>query len=269
MEKVHALKPEFIEELYNKWKEDFSSKPHSDFLDYLSSTYDENNIKENLLPGDNGVFIDDDVIHRLNTLSRVGTKVEWDLHASKILFGGVNNSGLGIYSLDENGDKVPISTVYATDLRLWNYLCLFKLRPYTQKRWGDSKDIKRLFINTLSNEKVSRHPIMRLYWTAFLCYDKTRNDTLELLPLLWTNNDFMTQVTERSQANMRDQLQWMLEFCQQSNNYKILFEEKSEEGYTKYRKFLKLYLAEDRIYEFADTEKDYFQSILKTILEIC
>jgi hypothetical protein len=225
-------------------------------------------LQDHILPGDNGLYIDDDVAFRVNQLRRNGTTANWDLEASKLLFQGIGN-GFGIFQKDENGNRLPLDMIYATDTRIWNYLALFRLKDYTINRFGTSKSSKRLFINRLSNEKVTRHPIMRLYWTAKLCYDPNRGDTLKLLSVLWEKEDFMTQVTERQQSNMRRQTQWFLEFCNIPEKSKIIFSEKSIEGDFVYRKLLKLYLAEDRISVLADMDKKNFLRILDDLLKIC
>jgi hypothetical protein len=266
-EKVYALKPSFIMELHEEWKSDFSSLSNSEFIKHINQKYKGDKLLPHVLPGDNGLYIDDDVAFRINNLSKVGTEANWDLDASKLLFEGCGN-GFGIFQKDENGKRIPLDMIYATDTRVWNYLSLFRLHSYTKNRWGESKDSKRLFINTLSNEKVTRHPIMRLYWTAQLCYDPLRNDSLELLPVLWKTNDFMTQVTERQQANMREHTQWFLDFCKDPKNSKIL-NEKSSDGYKKYRTLLKLYLAQDQIYVMANTNKKHFLSIIDDLLKAC
>ncbi len=109
---------------------------------------------------------------------------------------------------------------------------------------------------------------MRLYWTAYLCYDANRQNSLELLKVLWTTNDFMTQVTERNQANMHQHLKWFLEFCDVPEHNSILFREKSIEGYAKYRKLLKLYLAENNIFTVSDMSKAQYDTLLKELLKV-
>lgn len=267
-EKIYALKSSFIKELHEEWRSDFSTLTNSEFIKHINQKYKGDKLLDHILPGDNGLYIDDDVAFRINNLSKVSTEANWDLEASKLLFQGCG-SGFGIFQKDENDNRKILDMIYATDSRVWNYLALFRLSDYTINRWGESKDSKRLFINKLSNEKVTRHPIMRLYWTAQLCYDPLRNNSLELLPILWKSNDFMTQVTERQQANMRKHTQWFLDYCSDPDKSKILFNEKSSEGYTKYRKLMKLYLAEDRIYVLADTDRKHFVEIIDDLLKVC
>lgn len=267
-EKIFALKPSFIQELHQLWKDEYSSGMHADFINYINEKYKGDTLNSYLLPGDNGIYMDTDVVHKINTLGKVGTEADWDYEASKILFNGCGN-GLGIFQKDDNNNRIPLNMIYATDTRIWNYLSLFKLKNYTIKRWGNSKDSVRIFVNQLTNAKTTRHAIMRLYWTACICNDTSRKDNLQLLKVLWTSEDFMTQITEREQSNMRIHTQWFLDFCSLPENNQKLFDEKSNEGYTKYRKFLKLYLAEDRIYMLGDTDRVQFEEILNSLLLAC
>ncbi len=150
--KIYALKPSFIEKLHNIWKEDYSSTGHEAFLNTINQEYGGANLKQYVLPGDNGLYIDEDMAFRLNKLRKVGSETNWDYEASRMLFMGTGN-GFGIYQLDSDGRKIPLDMIYATDTRIWNYLSLFRLNEYTARRWGNSKDSQRIFINSLTNRK--------------------------------------------------------------------------------------------------------------------
>ena len=174
--------------------------------------YSEENIKQYILPGENGVYLDTEIALKINNLEKSGSEAQWDYEASLLMFGDTRDK-MGLYQKDIDGNRIPLDAVYATDTRIWNYLSLFRFSQYTMKRWKISKDSKRIFVNRLSNEKATRHAIMRLSWTANICHDPGRDNQLELLSTLWKTNDFMTQVTERQQSNMRTQTQWMLIFA--------------------------------------------------------
>lgn len=267
-EKVFALETSFIEKLHDEWKRNFSSFSHPDFLSFINEKYSEDNLKPYLLPGENGVYLDPEIALQINNLDKKGSEAHWDYEASLLLFGEMRDK-MGLYQKDNDGNRIPLDAVYATDTRIWNYLSLFRFGQYTIKRWGGSKDSRRIFINRLTNEKVTRHAIMRLYWTANICYDPVRDNQLELLSVLWKTNDFMTQVTERQQSNMRIQTQWMLDFCAIPENEYKLFKEKSIEDRFKYLNFLKLYLAQNELYTMSDMGKKEFNEILYDILESC
>ena len=267
-EKLYALKPEFVSELYDNWTSNYQDKTLKEFLSDIHRTY-SNDLKKYCEPGDTGIYIDEEVLFLLNNPSSpFSSKSKWDLHSSKLLFDG-NQNKFGIYRKDENGNRIPISIVQATDSRIWNYLSLFKLNNYVIERWGNSSDSIRMIIRNLSNVNISRHAILRIYWTAFLCYDKNRIDNLELLETLWYSEDFMTQVTERSTANMRTQIQWFLEFCSEPTRETQIFKTKSIEGYSNYRKLIKLFLADSQIFTLSQSTKEDVCSLLEESLEAC
>lgn len=257
--KVPALKIEFIETLLNKWYNDYHDKTIEDFLSVIKLEYGSD-LQNYIVPGDTGVYIDKDVANILNNSTKNGRGVaEWDKDNSRILFG---EDGLtALYSYDQAGNKIRLNAVQSSDIRIWNCLSLFILSGYTSNRWGDSKDTKRLFVNSLTNEKVSRHSIMRLYWSAVICFDHVRQNKLELLDTLWKSEDFMTQVTERSLSGMNEQIRAFLEFCSRDEN-KAVFKEKSSEGYVKYRKFIKLLRADSNVLALTMMTDDEITNLL-------
>ena len=125
------------------------------------------------------------------------------------------------------------------------------------------------FASSFGNAIFSRHGILRLYWTAYICDDKARSDNLELLPTLWQIEDFMTAVTERSTANLKVQVQWFLEFCADDANNDELFNKKSIEGKRKYLKMAKLHLADSKLITFQNSSRAEFDAYLKESLAAC
>lgn len=261
---VPALKVEFTQKLINLWYEDYQGLTIADFLDGIAAEF-EGLKDEYIVPGDTGVYIDDEVVFQLNCRSAAGReKYTWDKDSSVLIFG--TEKQCGIYSKDADGNKIPLNSVQASDIRIWNCLALFILREYNKRRWGDKSNANRLFIKSLSNGNVSRHSIMRLYWSARICYDRARVNKLELLNTLWKSEDFMTQVTERSTAGMADQIRFFLDFCSQDKN-KGVFTEKSFEGYLKYRKVIKLLLADSNVLSLTMLNKDEMHLLLDQNLE--
>jgi hypothetical protein len=266
--KVYALSQGFMNKLYEEWTDLSNNESISDFLSLIKNKYSVAN-SEYFVKGDTGIYFDNAIIDRLNTEKQNQRKdFEYDFDSSRLLYYG-DNKGPGLYSVDENGNHSPLKYLSATDPRIWNYLSLFVLNEYTIKRWGDSKDSKRLFLSRLSNERISRHSISRLYWSADLCYDSDRVNKTELLEALWHNEDFMTQITERSTADNKQQLQWFLEFCKKPNNIKKIFNTESSEGYKVYRKLIKLSLADQDIFNIGSMEKNQFLELLQDNLEAC
>ena len=264
--KIPALKVEFIESIIDRWYSGYQGLTLSDFLNDIYTDYGQT-IEDIIVPGDTGVYIDDEVKFKLNLMSSIGrTKAEWDRDSSNLLFGTEETPGL--YSYDQDGNKIGLNSVQASDIRIWNFLSLFTLREYTVKRWGESSDALRVFIKSLSNANVSRHSVMRLYWSARICYDSTRVNKLELLNTLWKSEDFMTQVTERATSGMNDQIKFFLNFCARSD-ISVALNEKSSEGYVKYRKLIKLFLADNSVLALTMMSEKEIHLLLEQNMEVC
>ena len=142
-----------------------------------------------------------------------------------------------------------------SDIRIWWYLAIFKLYKYSKHRWGNEKDISKRFLTTsFTNGNCSRHSILRLYFSAFLTFDKKEHKLINH-DIIWNNQDVWVAIAERSQANMRGHLKWLLEFL--SINMDILTK-KTEEDKDAYREFMKLYNAYNRITVVSHLDKDDF-----------
>jgi hypothetical protein len=263
--KLRALSINFIESLISRWDDDFQGLQLKKFIETINTEY-QDNLSPYFVQGESGVFIDTDVVNALNNYQPRGGKAEWDKDCSSIIFGTDLNPGL--FSYNPEGEKVPINEVQATDLRIWNYLSIFILGKYTINRWGDSRDTVRLFIKSLSNSNISRHSVTRLYWSAKICYDESRDNKLELLNILWKTEDFMTQVTERSTAGMKEQIIYFLDYCSKEENA-VLFTEKSAEGYVKFRKLIKLLLADSNVLALPVMNTDEMNMLLDQNFEAC
>ena len=266
--KIYALSQSFMNTLYDEWTEKFYDQSISDFLFYIKAKYKFLN-SESIVRGDTVIFFNPEIIESLNNEIQNKRKYfEHDFKSSELIYYG-DYECPGLYRIDERGSKIPLDFLAATDPRIWNYLSLFVLNEYTINRWGDSKDGKRIFLSRISNEKISRHSIARLYWSAGLCSDQNRSDNTGLLRVLWSSEDFMTQVTERSTSDNKIQLQWFLEFCNKPENTNRVFNLRSSDGYPIYRSLLKLFIADDLIYNFGNMEKNQFDEICLINLESC
>jgi hypothetical protein len=266
--KIYALSQSFMNTLYDDWTEQFYDQSISDFLGYLKAKYTFLN-SESIVKGDTGIFFNPEIIESLNNENQNKRKYfEHDFKSSELIYYG-DNKCPGLYRIDENGSKIPLDFLTATDPRIWNYLSLFVLNQYTVNRWGESKDGKRIFLSRISNEKISRHSIARLYWSGGLCSVQNRTESIKLLRVLWSSEDFMTQVTERSTSDNKIQLQWFLEFCNKPENINRIFNLRSSDGYPIYRSLLKLFIADDLIYNFGIMEKNQFNEICFINLESC
>ena len=75
----------------------------------------------------------------------------------------------------------------------------------------------------------------------------------------------MTQVTERSISNTKEQILFFLEYCSNKELEKILFKTRSNEGYPLYRKFIKLFLADSNLLTIANCNKDEIENAYKLV----
>lgn len=262
--KVYALSQNFMNNLHEEWLNFANDKTLSDYLVFIKNKY-SHIVSDFFVKGDTGVFYDKEIIKKLNTENNTN-KAEFDCYASKLLYYGTHNNP-GLYKLDINGNKVPLDYLSLTDPRIWNYLSLFLLNDYSNNRWGKSKDKDRVFLSRFSNEKSSRHSITRLYWSAELCSDTNRTNKYELLEILWKDEDFMSQITERSTSNNKVQIQWFLEFCMSTENADIIFKKKCNKGYPLYRYLLKLFIADDSLYNLGTFHRDEFFKLFNENLQ--
>jgi hypothetical protein len=259
--KVYALTQNFMNQLYDEWVERFSDTSISEYLEYIHLEYKTISEKQ-IVKGDTGIYFDIDIVSKINKdLSHSDKNIlQSDLACSKLLF-GTSDTNLGLYRINERGSKVPINFVNATDPRIWNYLSLFVLRDYTNARWGQSKDSKRIFLTRISNERISRHSVSRLFWSAQLCHNSTKSNGLELLSILWHSEDFMTQVTERSTSSNKVQLQWFLELCNEPQYKSKVFSKNSMNGQYNYRSLLKLFVADELVSDLGMMDRDQFEEL--------
>jgi hypothetical protein len=263
--KVFALNPEVAAEIVDAWDNEFEDKNIVDFL----VAYDKHHHLEKVAPGDTGIYIDSDVVGRFQMAEFSGLPPkDQDLLYAKLLF-GENEKEPGVYYLDENGKKNSLTVSQATDPRIWNYISLYILHDYVMERWGETRKISRVILRSTTLNSTSRHGILRLYWSAFLCADCKRENMLELLDQMWFSEDFMTQILERSTASMQLQVQYLLEFCSNKERHDLLFNKDSIEGYKNYRKFLKLFLADSFVFSMPNLSKSEIDRLLEESLDAC
>jgi hypothetical protein len=261
---IKALSQNFLSELYNDWTNQPKESSLKDFLKNIKIKYDLNN-QDYFVKGETGIFYDPNIINEINTKPKSEMP---DITAAELLFYGKTDDP-GLYKIDASGKKIPLSYLNATDPRIWNYISLFILNEYIQSRWDESSDTKRIFLNTFTRGNISRHAISRLYWSGFLCYEESNPSERELLTILWTEQDFMTQVTERKVSISKQHLQQLLRFCGDSENYKTLFKSKTKDGYSSYRAFLKLMNADYNLYSYGCMDSDKFQELCRGNLDLC
>jgi hypothetical protein len=263
MEEIFALKNSFIEEIRLEYK-NFTDKNIRDFLIYLNEEYPHENIsgkdvpgsklKDKLADGSTNIYINPEVSFHMNTKKSYPDKKSWDREFSELLFMGIKNN-IGLFKINDDQDEVHLGMDDISDIRIWWYLAIFKLHKYSINRWGDQTDISgRLLTTSLSNGSAAKNAILRLYLGAKLTYDQEKNKLINH-EIIWYSQDVWVAIAERSQANMKMHLKWLLEFL--SLNKDILTKE-SDENYYAYRKFMKLYNAYNKITVVSHLNKDDF-----------
>lgn len=119
--------------------------------------------------------------------------------------------------------KGKLNPVQASDLRLWAYLAHVQHWDYMCNRWkinvpdedeepddGEKtlreKAIERVknryFFGSLSKDRV-RHGIARLYWSVYLTYDEDNDNPYEYTELLFSDQDILVNIGERSYGRNR------------------------------------------------------------------
>lgn len=122
------------------------------------------------------------------------------------------NSSIEIFSQLSNLDRVQ-----ANDRRLWVALTHGQFYSYTKQRWnytaGYSNDaiIRRFHFEGSSLEARMRNSISRLWWGARITYDVDREDPFELTRVLWSKQDLIQNVVERSYGTYENVVKGILE----------------------------------------------------------
>lgn len=113
--------------------------------------------------------------------------------------------------------KDRLTSVQASDLRLWAYLAHSVYWKYMRRRWAinlqsddDNEDAgnklvsrigARYFFNTSKGKAFVRQGIARLYWSAYLTYnEKNKDNPYELTEYFLSKQDIFTVSAERSLA---------------------------------------------------------------------
>lgn len=134
---------------------------------------------------------------------------ETDFQNAKILFEAFNGR---------------LNPVQASDLRLWSYLAHVQHWEYMSNRWkvnvpdedeepDDGKKSprekalervkNRYFFNYGLGKDYVRQGIARLYWSVYLTYDKDNENPYEYTELLFTKQDVLVNIGERSYGRNR------------------------------------------------------------------
>jgi hypothetical protein len=123
----------------------------------------------------------------------------------------------------ENSIKIydalkDLDRVQANDKRLWLTLTHTLFFEYTKRRWdirnadSDKKLIRRFYFEGSSLEARMRNSISRLWWSAKITYDESRDDHYELTKLLWSRQDIYQNIVERNYGTYDGVVTGLLEF---------------------------------------------------------
>jgi len=137
-------------------------------------------------------FIDEDLV--------LSPKAEDDLENSISIFKQLKN----------------LDRVQANDRRLWVALTHGRFFRYTKERWNPSKYsndaiLRRFHYEGSGLETRMRNSISRLWWAAKVTYDNNRTDPFELTKLLWSKQDLIQNILERSFGTNRNVVIGILE----------------------------------------------------------
>lgn len=117
----------------------------------------------------------------------------------------------------------------AADGRLWTYLSHHTFSDYSAKRWGtgvaestkkQNMILTRFFMRGESIERLFRNSIGRLWWFSHVCFDDTRPDPYELLPVLLSLQDIQSALLERRIGMCRPLLLAILELVKELGGVK-------------------------------------------------
>ncbi|SRR6266536_570202 len=118
-----------------------------------------------------------------------------------------------------------IELLQANDRRLWVTLTHTTFFEYSKERWindenSDKKIVRRFHFEGASLEARMRNSISRLWWSAKVTYDESREDKYELTKLLWSKQDIYQNLVERSYGTYESVIKGFLEFYSENNNLK-------------------------------------------------
>lgn len=127
-------------------------------------------------------------------------KFETDLNLPDIelVHGGPESDG-------ENACRIytawAITPNIATDERIWAWATHDLFRSYMQIRWpvGSTTDIKSRYF--FGQKLMARNGLSRLWWGAYLTYDKTQSDPFALTRFLFEDQDRALNLLERNLSN--------------------------------------------------------------------
>lgn len=119
-----------------------------------------------------------------------------------------------------------LDRVQANDRRLWVSLTHNIFFKYTKERWKIIEDtssevlFRRFHFEGSSLEARMRNSISRLWWGAKITYDETKEDPYELTKVLWSKQDLVQNIVERSYGTYPNVVTALLEVYKENSQLK-------------------------------------------------
>jgi hypothetical protein len=145
-----------------------------------------------------------------------------------------------------------LTALQARDPRLWTRLAHVDCWPYMRKRWplerfgtnaekGSRFITSRYFIAQDDSRALLRNGIARLWWTARMSHDPSRNNPYELTSVLLYTLDITQQILERNMGRSPVILTGFLEFLLQNKGQLLTGGDRNRDRIRKLAKGLNLY----------------------------
>ncbi len=146
-----------------------------------------------------------------------------------------------------------LTPLQARDPRVWTRLAHVDCWRYMRERWPverwekDGADkaarnvVERYFVPRTDSRALLRNGIARLWWTAQLTYDSTRDNPYELTAVLLSSLDITQQILERNMGRGPKILTGFLEFLLQNKSELLTGGDKNRDRIRRLAKFLNMY----------------------------
>jgi len=146
-----------------------------------------------------------------------------------------------------------LTPLQARDPRVWTRLVHIDCWKYMRVRWpverwekdgadkGARNVVERYFVPRSDSRALLRNGIARLWWTAQLTYDSTRDNPYELTGVLLSTLDITQQILERNMGRGPEILTGFLEFLAQNKSELLTGGDKNRDRIRRLAKYLNMY----------------------------
>jgi len=166
-----------------------------------------------------------------------------------------------------------LSPLQARDPRLWTRLTHVDFWQYMRVRWSVEKQMSdlnkavrfvesRYFVPQAQSRALLRNGIARLWWTAQLSYDPSREDPYELTRVLLSDLDITQQIVERGMGRANNVIKGFLEFLLRNSGTLLTGGDKNRARIRRLAKYLNMHggvcvldmLSQAEVIELLDNE---------------